>query len=47
MRAIDRLDTNRPFIGTRKVRRLVHINRKRARAADGAPGTHTSRSLEA
>ena len=30
MRQIDRLYTKRPFIGTRKIRRLFHINRKRA-----------------
>lgn len=38
MRAIDRLYTKRPFLGTRKIRNLFHINRKRAQRLMGLLG---------
>jgi|GEM_PF-6761488 len=42
MRSIDCLGTKCPALGTREICRLVEINRKRARAADGAPRTRGS-----
>ena len=38
MRAIDRLYTKRPFLGTRKIRKFFHINRKRAQRLMGLLG---------